>query len=64
MRVQMWVNREGRVVNTKVLRKDATAEMVDLTLDGIRGAEVPPMPDDVYEGASDGLIDMVYDVFY
>ena len=64
LKVRMWVNREGAVVNTKVLFSQATPEMVEVTLRGLREAEIPPMPDEVYSAAADGLVDMVYEVFY
>lgn len=64
LKVRLWVNREGRVVNTQVLFSDATPEMVDVAIRGLRSAELPPMPDEVYRDASDGLVDMVYDIFY
>ena len=64
LKARLWVNREGAVVNAKVLFSDATPEMEQLSLRGLREANLPPMPDEVYQAAPDGLIDMVYDIFY
>ncbi len=66
MKVRFWVNREGRVVNLKVVSSNANAVMVDFSIQSIRGAAIPPMPDEVYadlfDGVSSGLLEMDYDI--
>ena len=62
LKVRFWIDRQGRVVDARVLRKNANAVMVDFSLVGIKMAKIPPMPEELFDLTQDGRMDFDYNI--
>ena len=62
LKVRFWVERSGKIVDLKVVRRNADPVMEDFTISGIRSAVLPPVPDELIEKTQDGRMEFDYEI--
>ena len=62
LKVRFWVDRDGRIVDIRMLRNDADPVVVDFSISGILRAEIPPVPNELIEKTQDGKMEFEYEI--
>ena len=62
LKVRFWVDRDGRIVDIRMLRNDADPVVVDFSISGILRAKIPPVPNELIEKTQDGKMEFEYEI--